>query len=297
MIGSTISDRGGVNAALAVAAPEGSTVIVTKDSKEKKKITPADGTVIFKGLKSGSWKVSYTKGDESLEKTIDIIVNYNISMTLFQATIRILYPKGSVCTITNGVDTYTAPDTSGEWIFVADKPGTWTITVAGLTDTVSVQESGSSQLIRLAWWIIKYGKVQDLWGTPVQLISGRTVTVNQQDYNTLRLSTNSTSNVKGILCGSPIDLTNVAEVMTIIDIVTEGSSTTTKFNGVGLILTKASKYKSVSDAANGIQYEAIAKDVGTHVLTIDTSKITGNWYVGYALGTKAVVDVTNLLAE
>lgn len=297
MIGSTISDRGSVNAALAVTAPEGSTVTVIKDNKEKKKITPSDGTVIFKGLKSGSWKVSYTKGDEFLEKNIDIIVNYSITMTMFQATLRILYPKGYVCTITDGVETYTAPDTSGEWIFIADHVGIWTATAGELTEVADPQNSGSSFVLRLAWWIIKYGSAQDLWGTPVQLISGRTVTVTQQDYSNLRLSTNSTSQVKGILTENPIDLTDVSEIVSIITIVTAGNSNTTKFNGVGLVLTKSNKYSSVNNAVTGIQYEDIAKDVGQHVLTIDTSEITGEWYIGYAMGTNAVVDVYTLVAE
>ena len=46
------------------------------------------------------------------------------------AAIDVIYPQGSICTCSNGVITFEAGDTTGEWMFSVPSMGTWTIEAA-----------------------------------------------------------------------------------------------------------------------------------------------------------------------
>lgn len=59
------------------------------------------------------------------------VARLNYENTSDYAAIIVVYPVGAVCTITNGITTYTAPDTSGSWICEVDSIGEWTVTAVG----------------------------------------------------------------------------------------------------------------------------------------------------------------------
>ena len=75
------------------------------------------------------------------------------------------------------------------------------------------------------------------------------------------------------------------------------SPTAAKFSGIGLVLTQAASYSSQSSASTGIAHEDISKSTGRLTLTIDASGITGQWYVGFAMGTAGNIKVYNLCLE
>ena len=52
---------------------------------------------------------------------------YVSSGTSFSATISIIYPAGSTCTVSNYKKTWTAPNTSGSWTFKAHEVGAYTV--------------------------------------------------------------------------------------------------------------------------------------------------------------------------
>lgn len=69
------------------------------------------------------------------------------------AIIGATYPEGAICTCTNGTKTFTAKDTSGQWIFYIPSAGTWTVTaVSGDKSTskaVSITAEGQVETVTL----------------------------------------------------------------------------------------------------------------------------------------------------
>ena len=141
---------GGTGATLTVTALAGCTVTVSKAGKTKTKAAGADGVAVFKGLSTGTWTLSITDGSQAAQKTVAITADYATSITFFSATIHITYPAGSVCTVTDGKTTLTAPDTRGTWDCVVPNAGTWTVTYKGSVWTsVNITTSGQHETVNV----------------------------------------------------------------------------------------------------------------------------------------------------
>lgn len=140
------------NAKLTVNCPGNATVTVT--SGEDQYVTIADETnkAVFTGLTHGLWNINMTDGLQTINRNINIITDYEITLEFFSATIDITYPNGSTCTCTNGITTYTAPDTSGKWSCNVPCAGTWTITFTDgdLTKSEDIEISFDGQYIEKA---------------------------------------------------------------------------------------------------------------------------------------------------
>lgn len=67
---------GGTGATLAVTAPAGCTVTVSKDGKTKTKTAGADGLAVFKGLETGTWTVTITDGEQTAQKIVAVTADY-----------------------------------------------------------------------------------------------------------------------------------------------------------------------------------------------------------------------------
>ena len=137
---------GGVGGTLTVNAPAGAVVTVSKDGKSKTKTAGDDGTAIFQGLKGGLWTVTISNGIDTAQKTVTVTTDYAVELSFFTAALHITYPAGSTCTVSDGVTTLTAPDTSGTWDCVVPNAAVWTVTVVekGWTDTLELTQSGQS---------------------------------------------------------------------------------------------------------------------------------------------------------
>ena len=149
-------NRGSASSNLTVTAPVGATVTVSKDGKSKPSKVATTGTVVFKGLETGTWTITITNGTDTASKTVEIKADYQAEITFFSATINITYPAGLTCTATDGVTTLTAPDTSGTWACVVDNAGPWTVALSnGLTETVTVADQGAATIDK--WYLLKNG--------------------------------------------------------------------------------------------------------------------------------------------
>ena len=294
---------GGSGAALTVNAPAGVTVTVSKDGKSKNKTANSSGIAVFKGLSTGEWTVTITDGEKTASKPVTIIADFNTKITFFSATIHVTYPAGSKCTATDGVTTLTAPDTSGTWDCVVPNAGTWTvrITDGAQSDakTVTITENGKieSAWLSYARYIVKDGVLTDI-GLSNPLVSGRSTTVTQKDGYVYVKNPSTNNTVTGILSGVMIDTTHATRIVASLEIVSAGASgTQSKFNGTGLVLTKSFNYSGLDKAAAGIEHEAISSETGIMTLTIDASSITGEWYVGFAMGGTSKFNIYDLYAE
>lgn len=147
----------GSGSTLTINTLAGVTVMATKDDKTKITIANSQGIAVIKGLTTGTWQVSID--DATHEPTtpipVEIIMDYNVTIVFFTATIKITYPKGSTCTATDNVSTFTAPDTSGTWTLIVPNEGTWTVECTNGSQsakgTVKITADGQSKSINLSY--------------------------------------------------------------------------------------------------------------------------------------------------
>lgn len=287
--------KGRNGATLTVTAPAGTTVTVSKDGKSKlPKIS--DGTVVFKGLSTGTWTITITNGTDTASKNVEIKADYEADITFFTATLHISYPAGAVCKATNGGTVLTAPDTSGTWACTVDKKGTWTVTAGDLTETVALNTTGDEKTVILARWIVKNGVLTDI-GLTKLLVSNRNVTKTQETgYVAIE---NAQNLVAGIATGQTLDLTAARKIVADIDVTTVGASKDyTQYDGINLVTSKAISAKDVPTSIKNmtayLDADHIANTTGRKTLELDVSGLTGSHYVGFAIGTKGAFNAYSL---
>lgn len=73
-------------------------------------------------------------------------------------SILVMYPEGSSCSCSNGVESYVAKDTSGVWQFNGLAIDDWTVTISnGTTDvtkTVSITEENQFEVVELFYPLV-----------------------------------------------------------------------------------------------------------------------------------------------
>lgn len=184
MIFNVTGGGAGSGGTLVVTAPAGVTCTVSKDGKTKSKTVDQYGYATFKGLDTGTWKVTITDGFQtSPEWEVNVVADYAVTVNFFSATIVVTYPEGSTCTCHDGTTTLTAPDTSGSCTFVVPNAGTWTVicTNGDSTDSqaVTITTNGESQSVALGYtlWLYKDGVFHDTY-----TMSGALVHYKQNQY-------------------------------------------------------------------------------------------------------------------
>ena len=165
MIFNVTGGGGGTGCTLTITAPVGATVTVSTEGKSKPSKVATTGTVVFKGLETGTWTITITKGTDTATKAVQIKADYSAEITFFSATINITYPAGHACTVTHGSTTLNAPDTSGTWDCVVTEAGEWTVKLStGFAEKVTVGASGESHTVN-KWYVYKDGdQYTDLTG-------------------------------------------------------------------------------------------------------------------------------------
>lgn len=166
MIGITNAGGSGAGCKLTVTAPVGAAITVTNTAgKVKSKTVGANGLAVFRGLTEGKWTITISNSTETASKTVEIKEDYSAEITFFSATINIAYPAGLACTVTDGVTTLNAPDTSGTWDCVVTEAGEWTVKLStGFAEKVTVGASGESHTVN-KWYVYKDGdQYTDLTG-------------------------------------------------------------------------------------------------------------------------------------
>lgn len=132
----------------------GANVTCTNGKKTIAGTTDTSGDAVFK-LSKGPWTITVKKAYSSSSKSINVVDDCTVNISLFAATINVTYPAGSVCTATDGVTTLTAPDTSGSWACVVPNGGTWTVTATDgastKAETVDITQEGQELSIELSY--------------------------------------------------------------------------------------------------------------------------------------------------
>ena len=109
------------------------------------------GTWSFVVHKAGTWTIRATDNIQTVESTVNITTDGQVSsvtIRFFESIINITYPSGAKCTCTDGITTFTAPNTSGSWALIVPRIGTWTIEATDdtheVTKTVEIARDGQS---------------------------------------------------------------------------------------------------------------------------------------------------------
>lgn len=287
---------GSAGATLTVTAPAGVTVTLTRGGKTKTATADSGGKAVFRGLETGTWTLTITDGTDTVSKAVEITANYTEEIMFFAAHLQIVYPAGLVCRATEGENSLTAPNTTGTWNCTVYHRGTWTFTAGDWSAEVEVAANGQAETVRLARWLVKDGI---LTGENLSnlMISGRSI-VPTQETGYVQIRNGLAGQAAGVLSGAAFDLTNAGKVIADVDVATAGSSSSTaKFNGIGLVLTQEVGYSSLSNAAVGIVHEAITRATGRQTLTLDAADAAGAWYVGFAIGVSGSFKVYDLRLE
>lgn len=294
MIFNVTGGGGGTGCTLTITAPVGATVTVSKDGKSKPPKVATTGTVVFKGLETGTWTITITNGTDTASKAVEIKADYQAEITFFSATINITYPAGLACTATNGSTTLTAPDTSGTWACVVPNKGTWTITAGDWSAEANMTTSGQTETVRVARWIVKNGVPTDI-GYSTLLVSQYPVTITPADGY---LNLNNTSGGSGVVSDVKVDISAAKMIVADVDIiaVTSGGNYA-NFKGVGLALSADKGYAYTSEANNGIKSVKLSTEKGRQTMKLDVENITGDWYIGFCLQQKNSINLYSLYAE
>lgn len=295
MIFNVTGGGGGTGGALTVTAPANVTVTVSKDGKTKTKHSGASGTVVFRGLETGTWTITITNGTDTATKTVEITADYQAEITFFSATINITYPAGLACTATNGSTTLNAPDTSGTWACVVPNKGTWTITAGDWSAEADMNTSGQTETVRVARWIVKNGVPTADIGYSTLLVSQYPVTITHGDGF---LGLNNPSGGSGVVSDSKVDISAAKMIIADVDIITvTNAGNYANFKGVGLALSADKGYAYTSAANQGIKSVKLSTEKGRQTMKLDVENITGAWYIGFCLQQKNSINLYDLYAE
>lgn len=187
------------------------------------------------------------------------------------AVIAVTYPVGSTCTCTNGTKTYTAKDTSGQWIFRIPSAGTWTVTATDGTNTktqeVSITAEQQAEKVTLAYWngeLYDAGnQYTDITGGWIRHGTGGTVTFNDDN---IYLETLDAYSEGAVDTTNAIDLTGFATLK----VTAQGSSKIGKV----IVYTKNVAGKETIAASASLKTGA-----DETVTSLDVSGLSGAYYV------------------
>ena len=161
---------GQTGATLTVTSSGAGTITVSNTSlgKSYSKSVTAGGSVVFKGLATGTWAIKLTDGSKTSTKNITITSDYSTNIAYFSATISITYPAKSTCVVKNSSGTTVASNTNTgtsakTWTATVNAKGTYTVT-ATATDgsgktkstTVSITTDGQSASVTLTYELVLF---------------------------------------------------------------------------------------------------------------------------------------------
>lgn len=161
---------GQTGATLTVTSSGAGTITVSNATlgKSYSKSVTAGGSVVFKGLKTGTWTVRLTNGTQTSTKTITITNDYSTSIAYFSATISITYPAKSTCVVKNSGGTTVASNTNTgtstkTWTATVNATGTYTVTATATdgsgkskSQSVSITADGQSKTVTLSYALVLF---------------------------------------------------------------------------------------------------------------------------------------------
>lgn len=219
--------------------------------------------------------------DTPKENTIGIITTNKITGWLFSATEPESPTEGMVWISTGSSSAveFNALKKNGIQVY----PLSAKQYVSGAWVDVTAMSYQDSQWVDWFTYIIKDGNAGN-WGFSTQLRTQCTFPITQKTgYINIKGYSNY---VSGGLVDTKIDVTNISAIEMDIDAVTIGSVSDdfSGFVGMSLILTDSAKLTTYDKAVSAIKAYKNTRTSGRQTLTLDVSSMSGQYYVGIALG-------------
>ena len=264
--------------------PTGSTVTCTK-GKVTKTAAERNGEWWFKGLEIGTWTLRAEKdGEKPVTQKFEITEFgvYRVHMSFFTATIAVTYPVGSTCTCSKGDKTFTAPDTSGQYDFVVDSAGEWTVSCTdGGTNkksiVVNITDDGETKNV-----ILVYGDYLYFRGDQFTSLTGgwekNTTSFVEPVFNedNIQLQVVSSSKSKcGVQTKSSVNLTGYKTLKITGTVISVGSGSTPIFR-FGVMPNKNSDLSS-SGAWSSLKTETITQ--GDFEIDVDINSVNSGYVI------------------
>ena len=284
----------GSGATLVVSCPANVTVTVSKDDKSYTKNSGNLGSAIFKGLATGEWTVTIEGNEQTATKNITITADYAIIMAFFAAYINITYPANSTCTVkTSGGTTVASDSNTGSsaktWTATVNATGTYTIT-ATATDgsgkskstTVSITADGQSEIVTLHYKLYQAGDTDTGflsvgWPFVNGAYEGKPTIAYKTDSVVFTAPDGEGSTSGVVYFPDKIDLTPYTTLTA--DATLAGSiNSDTRPEGLYIWSKIKSGYYQDDSVAS-----ALFGKTGKKILTIDVSKLSGEYYIGFGL--------------
>lgn len=274
-----VGGSGGSGGTLTVTAPVGVTVTVSKDGKTKTKIADSSGKAVFNGLKSGTWTVSISNGQQTVGKTVNVVTDYAVTMAFFSATIKVTYPSGSTLTCTDGTTTLKATSTTGSYTFTVPNTGTWTVSCTDGNDSasqaVSITADGQSASVTLTYfdgYLFNYGSVNEGVTGGWKKDGGGTLTAQSDGSVKIAPTTSYAQSIYHTV--NKIDLTNFSTLTM--------NGTMWEYDGWYRDYICVWSDVTYGDYTQGLVASTKGSSNSAKDYTIDVSGLTGSYYVGIA---------------
>lgn len=273
-IGRVNTTSGGNGATLTVTSTGAGTVTVSNTTLNKSysKSVTAGGSVVFKGLKTGTWAVKLSDGTHTTTKNVTITADYSVSVSYFSATISITYPAKSNCVVKNSSGTTVASNsntgTSAKtWTATVTASGTYTVT-ATATDgsgktkstTVSITASGQTPSVALTYELVLFDNGSYAAETGGWNLTGTTLSISAS-------TTSMDGATKNAYTKNKVDLTN--------------------YSSLRFTVTKSSKSQNgnrivgISDSQTGSSFVAKIDEPATGEKALDIGSVTGSRYIKF----------------
>ena len=285
---------GGSGGTLVVTSSGAGTVTVSNSTlgKSYSKTVTAGGSVIFKGLKTGTWTVTLSNGTQPpATKTVAINADYSTSIAYFAATISITYPAESTCVVTDSSGETVASDsntgTSAKtWTVTVNSTGTYTITATSTSDssktkstTVSITADGQVESVELLYRLYLYkngDKCTDVggdWSFSKKYSDGASISYGA-DKVTISLKSVHLEYMGVCFWYKKIDITNYSKLCMLV------SYNSALDAGQGIYVC-SSVPDNPTESGSYDARQSIDGSSDTVPFELDISSITGSKYIGY----------------
>ena len=274
---------GGSGGTLVVTSSGAGTVTVSNTvlGKSYSKTVAADGSVTFKGLKTGEWTVTLSNGAQTATRSVTINADYSVSVAYFSATISITYPANSTCVVTNSSGQTVASDSNTgsstkTWTATVGATGTYTVTATATDGSgkskstiVSITADGQSSSVTLSYWNgefyergNQYAYITGGW----QKTGNGTFSLNESDMQIGPATYGY--NVRG----TTINKVDISEFSSL-------AFTYTCTNGNAYVRAGIATITSPSDGDGWVSYVGFSTTSSEKVATLDVSSLTGSYYI------------------
>ena len=207
------------------------------------------------------------------------------------AAISVTYPAGATCTCALGSKTFTAPDTSGQALFIVPTAGEWVVSISQsgqqpVSKTVSITTAGQAVTITITFGLIYGGQTSVEFESRAMPLNAQypasqaPAITNTDEYIQLVMPAGpSQSYISGIyVATNKIDLSDAEKLQVVVDYNSQNTGITQL-----VVWSQLGQYTNDNQIARTDLGDYSSNPaVGSGTFELDLSGVSGEQYVGFA---------------